>query len=227
MPTTDAPSMPQPSSLDQFAREFAGSVAPPLGPIRQTIEELIAISDRHFEKRRNMTQAPPEFKRKLHELLVMVAVYRGQWPRSTWPFLELLEHFASSLAGWAEHRVLRHWGDSCEFPSLLFTDHPLGLLDAAELFGQDLELPPPRVIPFESIAELDALPNQTDESIAKTYGWIDRHGFADCQRVVRCREGLEPIPEPRVLPPKPDGLPMALPSLTFVYKLGRQRPSFD
>ncbi len=203
---------------DEFTAEFPEPV-PPLGKIRGTINEMLELADDHVLRRRNPTQAPAEFKQQVHRLIVMVARHREAWPRATWPFLEALNQYAGRLIQIMDRRVAKHWAAHFEFPTDLFLDAPLGLLESTDLFGEPCELPPPRVIPYETIAELDALPNQNNESIAILYGWKNDKGFPDMHRVQRCREGLEPSPEPRVLPHKADGLPMSMPSLANVKKL--------
>lgn len=207
------------SPLDALDPQTAEIEVCPLGDIRHTLNEMVDLADDHLLRRRRAEYPPVEFKQKLHHLFVRVSRYRGEWPRSAWPFLELLDKVAAELIRFAANYSVTAWHREKSFPSHLFTDSPIGMLESTDHFGDDCELPPPRVVHFEPIAVLDGLPNVTDETIANLYGWKNENGFPDTFRVQRCRQGLEPIPEPRILPATPDGLPMTQPSIEHVKKL--------
>lgn len=146
------------------------------------------------------------------------------WPRSTWRFLQAADDLATGMhligqTAWRSAHVRP--------PGSLWS--ALGRMFEVR---HDLIDPPadpqPRRIPLESLAQLDRLPNQSDQSIARTWGLKTPEGLPDVERVRKIRDGEEEPPKEVVLPAAADGFPPRRPhfgllgSVADGLKLDRQ-----
>ena len=140
-------------------------------------------------------------------LVIVVDETDETWPRSTWRVLEAADDVATAmhLVGQVSWRST-HVRPPAQLWSALARMH--------EYRGDLISPPPapqPRRIPLETMKQLDALPNQSDQSIAKTWNLTTEDGLADVARVRRIRDGLEPAPTETVLPPEASGWPKRRP----------------